>query len=241
MALDTVVQVPADRVGAGVQSGFVEALRKARMSSTVAGAVAAGWVFGARERGSNAAFGPRVAEALDVAFHAQAFSSEQLEEPAEERDEGLLSRVFTAMGGSYAALEGPAVAMIQRDDHELVLSNTRWVTDTARSGAVIIGRNAALILATRPGALHVRLDAAVQWRIERAARTGGITPERAARRQRHEDELRADMSIKLYGWDPREPTRYDLVLNTGMLGPDVCADIIVQASRVKAGRPAPSV
>jgi cytidylate kinase len=185
--------------------------------------------------------GPRVADALGVVYHAQAFSSEQLEGSPEQRDdEGLLSRVFAAMGGSYAALEGPAVAMIQRDDHELVLQNTRWVTDAARSGGVIVGRNGALILARWPGALHVRLDAAVQQRVERAARSSGITLDRAAKRQRREDQLRADISIRLYGWDPREPTRYDLVLNTGSLGLDVCVDIIVHASRVKAAPTAPT-
>jgi hypothetical protein len=80
--------------------------------------------------------GPRVAEALGVAFHAQAFSSDQLEQPTEQNEEGLLSRVFAAMGGSYAALDGPAVAMAQRDEHDLVLRNTDWVIDTARSGGV---------------------------------------------------------------------------------------------------------
>ncbi len=50
------------------------------------------------------------------------------------------------------------------------------------------------------------------------------------------DQLRAEMSIQLYGWDPRDPGRYDLVLNTGTLGPDACADIIVHASRRKASR-----
>ncbi len=180
--------------------------------------------------------GPRVAAALGVAFHAQAFSSEQLEASAEQRDEGLLSRVFAAMGGSYAALEGPAVAMLQRDDHELVLRNTRWVLDAARPGAVIVGRNGALILASWPGALHVRLDAAVRRRVDRAARTGGITPDRAAKRQQREDDLRADMSIRLYGWDPREPTGYDLVLNTGTLDLDACVAVIVHASRLRAGQ-----
>jgi cytidylate kinase len=175
-----------------------------------------------------------------VPYHAQAFSSEQLEQSPEPRDEGLLSRVFAAMGGSYAALDGPAVAMAQRDDHELVLRNTRWVTDAARSGAVIVGRNGAFILARWPGALHVRLDADVRRRVERAARTDGITVDRAAKRQRREDDLRADMSIRLYGWDPREPARYDLVLNTGTLGPDACVDIIVHAGRVKAARTAPA-
>ncbi|MGA5298953.1 AAA family ATPase [Nucisporomicrobium flavum] len=184
--------------------------------------------------------GPRVAAALGVTFHAQAFSSEELEGLPKPDDDGLLSRVFSAMGGSYAALEGPAVAMAQRDDHELVLSNTRWVLEAARAGAVIVGRNGALILASWPGALHVRLDAPVDDRVARAARTGGISPERAAKRQRREDTVRADMSIRLYGWDPREPTRYDLVLNTATLDPDACADIIVGASRVKSSRTAPA-
>jgi cytidylate kinase len=128
--------------------------------------------------------------------------------------------------------------MAQRDEHELVLRNTDWVTDTARSGAVIVGRNGAFILARWPAALHVRLDAPVPRRIERAARLHGISPERAAKRQRREDELRADMSIRLYGWDPRDPTRYDLVLNTGTLSLDACVDIIVHAGRVKAARTA---
>jgi cytidylate kinase len=184
--------------------------------------------------------GPRVAGALGVAFHAQAFSSEQLDEEPQPDDEGLLARVFAAMGGSYAALDGPAVAMAQRDDHELVLRNTRWVTETAGSGAVIVGRNGALILAGWPGALHVLLDAPVPLRVERAARTSGISPQRAARRQRREDAIRADMSIQLYGWDPREPSRYDLVLNTGTLGPQACADIIVHAGRTKAARTTPT-
>lgn len=185
--------------------------------------------------------GPRVADALGVAYHPQAFSSEQLEDASEQRaDDSLLSRVLTAMGGSYAALDGPSVAMAQRDDHELVLRNTRLVTRAASDGGVIVGRNGALILATWPGALHVRLDAPVEQRVERAAKRGGITPARAARRQRREDDVRADMSIRLYGWDPRDPTRYDLVLNTGTLDADVCVDIIVHACRAKAARSAPA-
>jgi cytidylate kinase len=185
--------------------------------------------------------GPRVAEALGVTFHAQAISSEQLEDSPEQRDdEGLLSRIFATMGGSYAALEGPAVAMAQRDDHEMVLRNTRWVTETAGQGAVIVGRNGALILAGRPGALHVRLDAPLQWRIERAARSSGIGLDRAAKRQRREDGVRADMSIQLYGWDPRDPTRYDLVLNPSTVDIDACVDIIVHACQAKAARPAPA-
>jgi cytidylate kinase len=187
--------------------------------------------------GSGASYvGPRVAQSLGVPFHSQAFSSEEIENAEAEREKkGLLARVFAAMGGSYAGLDGPAVPMAQRDDYDLVMANTRKVQQEARQGGVIVGRNGALILANRTAALHVLLDGPLAQRIERAARDSGISIERAAKRQKREDQLRADMSLQLYGWDPREAERYDLVVNTGTMDLDTCVDIIVQAARVKAG------
>jgi cytidylate kinase len=182
--------------------------------------------------------GPRVAQALGVPFHQQAFSSDEIEGGASEGEgEGLLPRVFNAMGASYAALgsEGHDVVLAQQDKYELVLRNTRSVMDQAREGGVIIGRNGALILADWPGALHVLLDGPLEHRIERAAKEGGIGLARAAKRQKREDQVRSDMSIQLYGWDPRESTRYHLMVNTGLMDLDTCVDIIVQAARVKAG------
>ena len=180
--------------------------------------------------------GPRVARALGVPFHGQAFSSEEIESAEARRErEGLLSRVLGAMGGQYAALEGGSVATAQQDKHELVLENTRVVVEQAREGGVIMGRNGALILANWPAALHVKLDGPLTQRIERAAKDSGIDVERAAKRQKREDQVRADMSIEFYGWDPRETDRYDLVVNTGTMDLDTCVDIIVQAVKVKAG------
>jgi hypothetical protein len=189
--------------------------------------------------GSGASYiGPRVAQALGVPFHAQAFSSAEIESGESEREgEGLLSRVFSVMGGSYAALgdEGHDVALGQQDRYELVMGNTRAVMEEARKGGVIVGRNGALILAAWPGALHVLLDGPLQQRLERAAQESGIDVSRAAKRQKREDQIRADMSILLYGWDPRETSRYHLMVNTGLMDLDTCVDIIVQAAKVRAG------
>jgi cytidylate kinase len=187
--------------------------------------------------GSGAAhIGPRVAQALDVPFHPQAFSSQDLETAAADPErQGPLARVLAAMGGSYAGLEGPAVAMAQRDDYDLVMANTRRVQQQARHGGVLLGRNAALILAQHPTALHVLLDGPLAQRVARAAHDAGISVERAAKRQRREDQLRADMSLRLYGWDPRDTDRYHLTVNTGTLDLDTCVAVIVQAARIKAG------
>jgi cytidylate kinase len=189
--------------------------------------------------GSGASYiGPRVAQALGLPFHAQAFSSEEIERAMTEREsEGLLSQVFTAMGGSYAGLEGHSVAFAQQDNYDLVMENTRVVIEEAQQGGVITGRNGALILADWPGALHVLLDGPLEQRIERAAAESGIDTDRAAKRQKREDRVRADMSLELYGWDPREADRYDLMVNTGHMDLDTCVDIIVAAAKIKAGPP----
>jgi len=194
--------------------------------------------------GSGASYiGPRVAQALGVPFHEQAFSSTQIENAAEQRAEdegGVLSRFLGTVGGSYAGLEGPSVAHAQRDDYELVLENTRIVQEQANQGGVIIGRNGAFILANWPGALHVQLDGPLAQRIERAARDAGIDIQRAAKRQKREDQVRADISLQFYHWDPRQTDRYDLVVNSGTMDLDTCVDVIVAAARIKAKSPSPA-
>jgi cytidylate kinase len=192
--------------------------------------------------GSGASYvSARVADALGVPLHAQAFSSEEIEAAMSVHESrGLLTRVFNAMGGSYAGYAGtdsPNIVLAQEgNNYELVAANTRYVEDAAREGGVIVGRNGAFILADLPGALHVRLDGPLEQRIARAAQESGIDLEQAAQRQKREDQVRADLSIEFYGWDPREVDRYHLVLNTGLMDLDTCADIIVQVARTKAGQ-----
>ena len=191
--------------------------------------------------GSGASYvGPQVAKALGVPFHRQAFSSEEMEGAETRRDEeSPVGRVLVAMSGrySFATLEGGAVVAAQQDDHDLVLENTRTVLENARQGGVIMGRNATRILANRAGTLHVKLDGPLTQRVERAAKDSGISLERAEKRQKQEDALRAQMSIDLYGWDPRELDNYDLVANTGKLDLDTTVQLIVEAFKVKARRP----
>lgn len=188
------------------------------------------------------AIGPRVAEALGSPFHTQAFSSEELERAEADRAEvePVLGRVLSAMGGSpmlslgYGTNPGPDIPMGQRDAYELAEENTRIVFEQARQGGVILGRNATYILNKRPATLHVKLDRPVRERIRLGADASGIDIDRAEQRQKREDRLRAEMSVRFYGWDPRDLDRYDLVVNTGSLDTDTCAAVIVAAARAKA-------
>ncbi|MGB7981097.1 MAG: cytidylate kinase-like family protein [Candidatus Nanopelagicales bacterium] len=177
--------------------------------------------------------GRRVAEALGLPFHEQAFSSEQIEagKAAVDEESAVLAQVFSVMGGAYGGFDGRDVPSTQRQKYDLVMDNNRKVWSYAEEGGVVLGRNGAVILAERPNTLHVLLTGAVEDRVERAAKENGITLEQAAKRQVHEDQVRADMSRVLYGWDPLLPDRYDLVLNTSRISLDGVVNAILDALR----------
>ncbi len=178
------------------------------------------------------AVGRQVADVLGVPYHAQAFSSEELEgAEANLNSNAVLATVHSVMGGAYGGLEGRDVAATQREKYDLVMDNNRAVNEKAENGGVIVGRNATVILADRPNSIHVLLTGSQEDRVARAAKEAGIPLDRATKRQQREDEVRAEMSKALYGWDPRLPDRYDLVINTSRTSVDAAASAIVSALR----------
>ena len=126
-----------------------------------------------------------------------------------------LARLLGRFASSATVLDDASIPLAQAQDAEMVEENTRLVKEAAARGVVILGRNGALILGDIPTALHVQLDAPVEVRIARAVREEGIDEALAARRQRNEDRVRAEMSERFYHWNPMAIDRYHLVLNTG--------------------------
>lgn len=175
--------------------------------------------------------GREVAERLGLPYHAQAFSSEAIagDRDAQTEEAATLAQVFNVMGGAYGGFDGRDVATTQREKYDLVMDNNKVVHQYADEGGVIVGRNGAVILAGRPNAVHVLLTGSVEDRVARAAKEAGISKEQAAARQEREDQVRAEMSIMMYGWDPRLPDRYDMVLNTSRIPLAAVVDAIVDA------------
>lgn len=180
-----------------------------------------------------APIGRAVADALGLPFHEQAFSSEALQQGAEDdlAESATLARVLSTLGGAYGGFEGRDVVATQQEKYDLVMANNREVWAYADEGGVIVGRNAPVILAERPRTVHVLLTGEQGDRVRRAAQEAGITPEEAARRQQREDTVRVQMSQVLYGWDPSRPERYDMVLNTSRIPADAAVAAIVDATR----------
>jgi cytidylate kinase len=191
--------------------------------------------------GSGAEYvGARVAEALGVDFLTQRYSSSRLEEVAAlgpQDGDSAFMRFLTLFGHENTDhLDNLLIPSDQAGDNDLVMENNRTLISATAAGGVVLGRNATVVLADNPKALHVKLDGPVEVRIARAAQQAGIDRERASRRQVHEDEVRAAMSQRLYNWDPRENDHYDLVINTGRVDLDTAVEIIVAASQILARR-----
>ena len=196
--------------------------------------------------GSGAAeIGPIVAETLGVPWVPQALSSESIEEAevarAADPDEGLLSRILRMLGGTPNPLQDDSggQALFAALDHDMVQQNTRTVLESTRNGGVILGRNATVILADRPHTVHVLLTGRVEDRVARAARAAAISSDQAARRQVREDAVRREMSQRLYSWDPQDPSRYDMVINTSRFDVQRSTEIILVASRAALGPASP--
>jgi cytidylate kinase len=87
------------------------------------------------------------------------------------------------------------------------------------------------VLAREHDAVHVRLIGDRDFRIAVAMRTFGLTREEAARRLDETDRNRARYHREYYQRDWRDPLNYHLVLNTGLLGFDDAAQLVIAYAR----------
>lgn len=177
--------------------------------------------------------GPAVAQALGVPWISQAYSSEDLE-AAEGRgaeEETLLSRILATLGRTAASADvGVFSGQLEMLDAE---DAVRELRAQVAQGGVVLGRNATVILAEEPRALHVKLDGPLEQRIARGAEGAGIDLAQAKARQAREDSARAAMSQRLFNWDPRHTDHFDLVINTGLVPLPVAVELILAAYRLK--------
>jgi cytidylate kinase len=81
----------------------------------------------------------------------------------------------------------------------------------------------------------VRLVAPRDYRIDVAARRLGLPSEEAARLLDETDRMRARYHREYYGRDWTDPVNYHMVLNTGALGLEGAAAVIVERVKAESG------
>ncbi len=127
-------------------------------------------------------------------------------------------------------------------DMQAYLSAVRTVMEELADAGnvVIVGRAGQIILANRPGTLHVRVTAPVSVRVERLEQRQGISMEAARAQIDASDRYHQNYFKRYYKlpWDG--PGLYDLVINTAQLNIEDAAEIICIALGKCATRSTPS-
>ena len=140
------------------------------------------------------------------------------------------NRLFTylARAASVGTIASPMVLM-DSDDELRERAEAGLAGISTGRGAVVLGRAAAVLLAERPRAFHVRLDGPASRRIRDAARIDRISEEEAARVQAQTDRSRELWVKRLYHADPTDPKWYHLWVDVTVLGNDAAFDVIARA------------
>ncbi|HEX7069551.1 MAG TPA: cytidylate kinase-like family protein, partial [Rhodothermales bacterium] len=97
-----------------------------------------------------------------------------------------------------------------------------------RERIIVVGHGAQCILRDRTDAVHVRLMAPFDQRVETAAERLGLSPDDARKRVRQADEERRAYLRQIHGVDGADPELYDVVVNTSRLRVPEAADLIAR-------------
>jgi cytidylate kinase len=117
--------------------------------------------------------------------------------------------------------------------HPSIVRLARAILALAAQGSVVlIGRGAGLLLPAET-TLHVRLIAPLADRIAYMSQWLRLTVEEATERVRLRDGRRAEFLTTHFHRQPGEAHQYDLLLNSSLLGEEVCAELIAHAARAK--------
>jgi hypothetical protein len=103
----------------------------------------------------------------------------------------------------------------------------------AQGEVVLIGRGAGCIL-PRESTLNVRVVAALQERVAYFSQWQRLSLAEAAEKVRARDARRGDFLSTHFGRSPDEVHQYDLILNTGLLGEEACAELVATAAACRA-------
>ncbi len=189
-----------------------------------------------REFGSGGrSIGRMVAEKLGYAFYDEelvnqvALRSGLSPEFIKESGEYASSRhslLFSLATAHQFSTDG--LSMMDR----LYIEQTKIIEELAAQGScVIVGRCADYILRERKDALHVFVNADTESRARRIVERYG-EKEKAPQKRLNEKDQKRKVYYKNYtGRNWGEVKNYDLCLNSGALGLELCAELIVQAAK----------
>src|SRR5262249_41732221 len=132
---------------------------------------------------------------------------------------------------SMAAI--PATGMFLTEERVVAITR-RVIEDAVQQGpGVFVGRGAQCLLANRDDALHVFCYASRDKLIEGAVTRLAAPPKDAERVVTEMNRQREQYVKRHFNREWRDVTNYHLCVNTGWLGLQGAADLVVEATRLK--------
>ena len=152
----------------------------------------------------------------------------------EERSPSLVERLVDTMALGSNEWVPQLGASKRGPTEEQIVDVTRHIVDeaVARGPAVVVGRGAQSMLASRADALHVFCYAPRAALIARSMERDHLSQEAATKLVDDTNSQREQWVRKHFNRSWREHSNYHLTLNTGWLGVDGAAEIIVASARL---------
>jgi cytidylate kinase len=159
----------------------------------------------------------------------------------EERVPSLSERIANSMRMSTPEFVVPIADVAMTDTAEMrIVDVTRRVIEEAvqQGNAVLVGRGAQCMLAERPDALHVFCYATMPALVKYAIAHRGVNPQNAEHEVEKMNKQREQYVKRNWDRNWRAFENYHLCLDTGRLGIEPAADIVVAAARQRFNLPA---
>jgi cytidylate kinase len=152
----------------------------------------------------------------------------------EERVPSLSERIAATMRMSTPEFVLPVAdaSMTETAETRIVDVTQRVIEEAVQQGnAVLVGRGAQCVLADRPDALHVFCYAPKKFLVQYAIAHRGVNPANAEHEVDKMNRQREQYVKRHWGRDWRAFENYHLCLDTGRLGIETAADLVVDAAR----------
>ncbi|HXW51428.1 MAG TPA: cytidylate kinase-like family protein [Candidatus Acidoferrales bacterium] len=156
-------------------------------------------------------------------------------EARDENVESFVDRLFRVITSAYP--EAYAAEGLPDWSEERMVQLTGSIIQEHATGKplVVIGRGAPMLLRDRADALRTFITAPTSARVARLRERTGCTADDAAKEIKKSDQHRLAYMQQYYGVNWRDPSLYDIIVNTEHLGLDGAAQLIVEASRRRSG------
>jgi cytidylate kinase len=159
----------------------------------------------------------------------------------EERVPSLSERIASTLRMSTPEFVMPVAdaSLTETAEMRIVDMTNRVIEEAVQQGnAVLVGRGAQCMLADRPDALHIFCYAAMPALVEYAIAHRGVSPANAEHEVEKMNRQREQYVKRNWGRDWRAFENYHLCLDTGRLGIDTAADVVIAAARERFNLPA---